>query len=132
MMMMRLIKFYLIFLIYLFSHQLGFAHEITTVCQPPNLPISSDIHYVAIIDHAAGSFISTAHDFLFQQLYCSLNDAKNARVKFDSWHIDSDLGECKIYDSNNSITNIHGKIFESLDVIPPSQTRSTLCEKLEI
>uniref|UniRef100_A0AC35GAB4 Uncharacterized protein n=1 Tax=Panagrolaimus sp. PS1159 TaxID=55785 RepID=A0AC35GAB4_9BILA len=74
-----------------------------------------------------------AHIYLFQQLFCGLNDARsdNTGVQFFAWHIDTELGECIVFETNDTMTNLRGT-FDDLYTIPPSPTGTTLCKKLEV
>uniref|UniRef100_A0AC35FWA5 Uncharacterized protein n=1 Tax=Panagrolaimus sp. PS1159 TaxID=55785 RepID=A0AC35FWA5_9BILA len=109
------------------------GYEMISACKVANVTQSNDVHYIAIIDHAIGTLLASAHNYLFQQLHCGLNDATkdNTGVKFFSWHINTVLGECIVFETNDTMKNLRGT-FDDLYTIPPSQTATTLCKKLEI
>uniref|UniRef100_A0A914PR61 Uncharacterized protein n=1 Tax=Panagrolaimus davidi TaxID=227884 RepID=A0A914PR61_9BILA len=108
------------------------GYEMISACKVANVTQSNDVHYVSIIDHAVGTLYAYAHNYLFQQVYCGLNDARkdNTGVKFYSWHIDTTLGECIVFETNDTMENLRGA-FDDFNVIPPSQTGTSLCKKLE-
>uniref|UniRef100_A0AC35GJF3 Uncharacterized protein n=1 Tax=Panagrolaimus sp. PS1159 TaxID=55785 RepID=A0AC35GJF3_9BILA len=98
-----------------------YGYEMISACKVPNITQSNDVHY------------ASAHNYLFQQLYCGLNDARkdDTGVIFYAWHIDTSLGECIAFETNDTMTNLRGT-FDDLYDIPPSPTGTTLCKKLEV
>uniref|UniRef100_A0AC35FDK1 Uncharacterized protein n=1 Tax=Panagrolaimus sp. PS1159 TaxID=55785 RepID=A0AC35FDK1_9BILA len=52
------------------------GYKMIPACNISNAPPSNDTHYIAIIDHAVGTLYAYSLSFLFQQLFCGLNDAR--------------------------------------------------------